>query len=381
MHPSARGGKTGSAASLRISGVSPPRAAPADIKAEVKADNLNISVHGLRGVASLMVLFAHIFGGAAEHIYSDRPDFVAAVKPFWNFGTYGVWMFFTISGFVIMPSVLKYTPKEFTLRRFLRIYPLFLATTLLFAVLNSLTDRYPETNDFASLFFSLTFLDLFTPTVQIAPNAWSLSYEAMFYALTCMTFWVLSRYETPLKFFILLAPLAFTLAHPNTLFFLAGMAIFFAHRAHRVLKGTLSRIVETVALAGCLLFASRDHLQYYPEEFGRLLPYAVVLSTALYFYCAASARSLTATLLRNKMFLYFGTISYSLYLVHPYTYFATRHLFAHFGLFTQDISLSMAAFSLAVFVPTLIASHLAHIGLERLPYQYYFKQRIYREKP
>ena len=74
----------------------------------MRQDSFNSSAHGLRGIASMMVFFAHLLGGTAEHIYSGRADYVAFVERPWNFGVYGVELFFVISGFVILPSVMRY---------------------------------------------------------------------------------------------------------------------------------------------------------------------------------------------------------------------------------------------------------------------------------
>lgn len=74
----------------------------------------NFAVHGLRGLAAMMVFLAHILNGLREHAYGDRPHFVDSSEAFWNLGTYGVYLFFTISGFVILPSVMRYSIKEFS---------------------------------------------------------------------------------------------------------------------------------------------------------------------------------------------------------------------------------------------------------------------------
>src|SRR3546814_12383991 len=75
---------------------------------------------------------------------------------------------------------------------------------------------------------------------------------------------------------------------------------------------------------------------------------------------------------------YQGTVSYSLYLVHPYTYYAMRMLFVEMGLFTNHIALSMLLFFLVTTPLTLLVTHVVHHLVELGPYQWFFRQRIYR---
>ena len=149
----------------------PPRVSRAAPSERIGKTEFNPAAHGLRGVASMMVFCAHILGGTAIHIYQDNPSYVAAVAGMWHFGRYGVELFFAISGFVILPSVLRYAPVEFALRRFLRLYPLFLVLTLLFAALNAATNSYPELNSPEAVVAGLLFLNLLTDTDHITPTS------------------------------------------------------------------------------------------------------------------------------------------------------------------------------------------------------------------
>ena len=346
-----------------------------------KPRELNVAVHGLRGIASIMVLFAHLLGGTAEHIYADRPEYVAGIKPFWNFGTFGVMLFFMISGFVILPSVLKYSPKEFALRRFFRLYPLFLFVTVLFAILNAITNLYPEVNDFASIFYSLSFMNFFTSTQQIAPNAWSLTYEVMFYTIAYAMFWVFSQNIPGFwKALFFVIPIWFLISFPVAFFFLSGAAIFWLHKNEILNPTRFSVVFEVAALCAMVYLASRSHLEYQKGDFSAPLPYLIIISTAIYFAFASLKNSFTSIILNNKVVLYFGTVSYSLYLIHPYTYYVSRTIFARFGVFTDGILLSMIWFFVTVIILTMIVTHIVHVVLERQLYQWFFKQRVYRDQ-
>ncbi|MFZ2982035.1 MAG: hypothetical protein WA085_13465, partial [Sphingobium sp.] len=89
---------------------------------------------------------------------------------------------------------------------------------------------------------------------------------------------------------------------------------------------------------------------------------------------------LTARALDNRLMRYLGTVSYSLYLVHPYTYFLARWAFDRYGLFTSDVAASIALFTCIVVLLTMPLTHVVHISLELWPYQRFFRQRIYRRR-
>ena len=336
------------------------------------------AAHGLRGLASAMVVFAHVIGGPARHIYADNAAYVDAVRAPWHLATFGVQLFFVISGFVILPSALRYDAGEFALRRALRLYPLFAALSVLFVVMNIATDAYPKINTPLAVVSGFLFLNLFTGTDQLTPNAWSLTYEVMFYALTAgvVTFAV-KRRDRVAGAVSILAAVAFVLAFPIAIYFVAGAAIRLLRWRRPEGSGT-TLLVEVVAFVAMVTLASRGHYEYWWHDFRDPFVVALIVATAVYFYCAVAPGSFTEKLLGNRVFAYLGTISYSLYLVHPYIYLALRKLFVRWGLFTSDLIGAMLLFGLLVFAISLLASHVVHLWLERWPYERFFRQRIYR---
>ncbi|MGB3710915.1 MAG: acyltransferase [Erythrobacter sp.] len=340
----------------------------------------NTGAHGLRGIAALMVMLAHIFGGTAEHIYSDSGSYVSLVERPWLLGIHGVELFFVISGYVIWPSAQRYSFKQFFLRRFFRLYPLFAALSLLFVILNLATNAYPHTNNWQSVVSGFLFLNLFTGTEQLTPNAWSLTYEVIFYLLAATV--VAARREggtVAMEFLAYGLCLAFLFAFPIAFYFVAGILIRSLHGKVTHERGTI-RILEIVALIGMVISATQRHYEYDWADFTEAPLLLTILFTALYFYAAIDERSFTARFLSAKWALYLGTISYSLYLVHPYTYFTARLAFERLGLFTPNIPASMALFTIVVSAGSLLASHFVHITLEVWPYKRFFRQPIYREK-
>lgn len=341
----------------------------------------NQAAHGLRGIAAMMVFAGHLLGGTAKHIYNDDPAYVQAVTAPWHLGTAGVVLFFVISGFVILPSVMRYRPADFALRRFVRLYPLFLALTLLFIALNLFTQAYPKLNDPLAIVAGLTFTNLFVGTEQLTPNAWSLTFEAIFYALICLV--VYSTVHRPNRLALIVASvvsLAFVALFPIALFFVGGVIIRLVYDRGFSLPRWPSRVLELAALGCFVHFASISWFAYVPADFNNPVALAILISSLCYFALAVLPGSLTAKMLGSGPALYLGTVSYSLYLVHPYTYYATREIFDRSGLFTDNHVTSMALFYLATTPLTLLATHIVHKTIEMKPYQWVFRQGIYRER-
>ncbi|HEX8419239.1 MAG TPA: acyltransferase [Sphingomonas sp.] len=342
--------------------------------------DFNAAAHGLRGLASLMVLAAHIIGGTARHIYPDNPGYVEAVRNPWYLGTFGVQLFFVISGFVILPSALRYAPREFGLRRFLRLYPLFFVLSLVFIAMNAATNAYPKLDTWTAIFAGLTFLNLFTGTEQLTPNAWSLTYEVMFYLLMyAIVEFAVRRRALFAGSVAVVAGLVFVVAFPMAIYFVMGAAIrLLGQRSTKPLAH--ARWIEAPCLLLTIAFASRGHFEYRWEDFSDPVVIPIIVSTGLYFYFAVLPNSLTCMALDNRVMRYFGTVSYSLYLVHPYVYYLVRSAFSRAGWFTADVTTSIGLFALAVVALTIPATHLIHVSLELWPYQRFFRQKIYRKE-
>ena len=355
-------------------------AVPAPDRSRNSWIEFNVAAHGLRGVASILVLAAHIIGGTARHIYPQDSGYVRLVEHPWYFGTFGVEIFFVISGFVILPSVMKYSLREFALRRIARICPLFYVLSVLFVGLNLATNAYSNLNEPGTVAAGLLFVNLFTGTEQLTPNAWSLSYEMCFYALVALVVnFAIKTRNVPAGAVAITAALAFVIFFPIAIYFLIGMLMRLIVRTDDVATRA-SRVVELSSLAMLVWFASRAHFDYSTwQQFSDPVVPPILLSISTYFYLALRHGSVTAQLLDNPAFRYIGNVSYSLYLVHPFPYFGLRMLFVHYGLFTDDIAKSMIIFSIAVFTTSFLLAHIAHLLLERWPYQKLFHQKVYRE--
>lgn len=346
-----------------------------------RAGEFNVAAHGLRGLASIMVVGAHVLGGTARHIYPANESYVQAIEAPWFLGVFGVKLFFVISGYVILPSALRYSTSEFAKRRFLRIYPLFFVASIIFITLNYLTNEYPHLNNIKSIVSGLLFINLFTGTEQLTPNAWSLSFEVMFYVLTCWVIYAWVKRPSAIGAALAWAAcLAFLVAFPVSIFFVAG-ALIRMFGGQITINTVLLRTLEVILFSAAAYSASRGLFEYTLYDFAEPAALGALVYTVGYFSLAVDPRSLTSALFHNPFSNYMGAISYSLYLVHPYSYYFIRWAFVKLQLFTDDIWFSIATFGAVVFVASVALSHIAHILLERWPYSWYFHQRVYRSDP
>jgi peptidoglycan/LPS O-acetylase OafA/YrhL len=160
----------------------------------------------LRGLAALMVVWAHLVGYYLEvtdrswwpfyavHRFIEIPMGIVE-----NFGYLGVALFFFISGFVITHAGTRETSTEFILKRVLRIYPPLIFAILLVLFLAWFTGGPINGVDGAP--FNL--LDLlanfslanytFQPRSVLLTVAWTLAVEMMFYLLMWATRGLLAK--------------------------------------------------------------------------------------------------------------------------------------------------------------------------------------------
>lgn len=284
------------------------------------------NIQALRGVASLMVLVAHVKG--AEVDYGGG----GAILPhFLYMGVVGVDLFFLISGFVMTHVALSGDRGPSAARRFLfnraaRIYPVYWAATLLLIVLYAGKHLlFAEATPFPDPVGTF----LLTPSVHypLIPVAWTLVHEMYFYLVFAIL--VLSP-RVPIPAFlalwsaILLAGLAGgvfaenawtrVLFSPLTFEFVIGALIALA------VKRGVTRFAAAALIAGAALFAAEALFfayRLYPDVMGQFARRAAIFAPpfALILYGAAALerrrRAIAPQWLRKA-----GDASYSIYLVH-----------------------------------------------------------------
>jgi peptidoglycan/LPS O-acetylase OafA/YrhL len=141
----------------------------------------------LRGVAAMVVVFEH----SLDALF---PEVRANISPWFDFGQYGVLVFFLVSGYVVPVSLERRgSVGSFWINRIFRLYPLWIVAAAtgtlfgLFRVYSVLPDQLAD-NPGTSIVAHLTMLQDFLQVVSVVNVFWTLSYEMVFYLLVTAMF-------------------------------------------------------------------------------------------------------------------------------------------------------------------------------------------------
>lgn len=139
----------------------------------------------LRIFAFLSVLIGHKFYWYFAGIVGDptihaTPRFAAdLVQHAFYGGGAGVVVFFFVSGYIITHVLQTEQPAEFLIRRFFRIYPLYIVALAIHTVLLAMADAAPPVH--ILLLQALLIGDFFNAPNSLAGAEWTLRIEVMFY--------------------------------------------------------------------------------------------------------------------------------------------------------------------------------------------------------
>jgi peptidoglycan/LPS O-acetylase OafA/YrhL len=317
------------------------------------------ALDGVRGLAVLMVLVFHFVGNTLPTNVVER-----AIVGVTNYGSYGVELFFVLSGFLITGILYDAHNKphyfrNFYMRRLLRIFPLYYGVlALVFFVaplipllrgptLDYLVDRQAWAWLYAVNIYiakagdwSFSYLDHF----------WSLAIEEHFYLFWPLVVFLLARRPRTLIAVSLAVSLCAMLARLTgslmglgwwttyvlTPFRLDGLALgaFLAVTARQ--PGGLDRLVRALpwaaAVAGGLLamtFAwtllmSRQGLELVLPVRAALI--IMLLACLLFWALVAPKQSVIARFFCSRSMVFLGTYSYGLYVYHHFiSYYLTTN--------------------------------------------------------
>lgn len=270
---------------------------------------------GARGVAILLVFTGHLWGGVYPHDRAWLPAMSHALR---GSTLAGLQLFFVLSGFLITSTLLRDSDgrginlRRFYLRRARRLLPALVAACVIFAAWTIGTTSGPARIDrLWELPRTLTYtwdLPIFQGHTAFLSHAWSLSVEEQFYAAWPVALIVAMRLRGRR------GAAAVALAGVAATVLLRAVAGLDAAEADHVLRwdalfaGCLLalcpiRLPKTAALAGWIALAA---LVVHPFGYVAAWVAAVV----------ALAGSVGLGWLRQPVLVYFGRVSYGLYLWH-----------------------------------------------------------------
>jgi len=287
------------------------------------------AIQYLRGIAAMMVVFAH-----AVHQLGPGTVMFSAI------GTSGVDIFFVISGFIMtyMTSARSYTRAGFMWRRIVRIVPIYWAATALTAVIAILKPSLLNHTKFSWTEFgaSLSFVPTFNPVTgglePLLKLGWTLNYEMMFYVLFCLLlFQPVRRRILELGAIFTITVVANNLPHnplaalqfygnPIVFEFLFGCIIGYWFVNERV---DLAAAVSAICLAISFSLLVAGSTIAGEGAFVRSIPAAFLVFSAVALQRTTSWRSTALHLI--------GDASYSTYCTHIFMVMAAAAAWRRFG--------------------------------------------------
>jgi peptidoglycan/LPS O-acetylase OafA/YrhL len=260
------------------------------------------TVDALRGVASLAVCFSHltysIFG----------PD--SWLKLVGGYGSFGVQIFFVISGFIIPYTLWRasYRPHNygtFVLKRLIRLDPPYLVVVTLLIPIGYLSAHAPGYNGppfhvtIPQVLLHLGYLNVFFGNNWLSGVFWTLAIEFQYYLLVGLFFPLISNRNPKLRLalFVCLGVLAVAIPMGTFIFhwffiFMLGMLVF-------------QRYVGLI------------NNRYFFALLGLLGVGAWFTTSPLMAIIGVlTAMAISFVRFDNALFNFLGTISYSLYLIH-----------------------------------------------------------------
>jgi len=291
--------------------------------------NRNYSLDVLRGLAALSVVlwhWQHFFyvAGRPVNFRTENQPFFEYLSLFYLHGSLAVELFFSISGFVffwlyaIPIQEKKEKPASFFIKRFSRLYPLYILTFIVVAFLQII---YLKVN---SYYFVYQLNDLYHAALNILMipawgfeqgysfngPVWSVSIEILMYSI----FFMVCKTKTTRILSILISIITGLIIlnlNPKIsmgliCFFMGGMTFYLYDFFSRKLGQKKSFIVASFLLAISVV------INYFVQDEKNLLVYLTLFpATTAWFFSLGEFPNLAF-----KKLSWIGDISYSTYLIH-----------------------------------------------------------------
>jgi peptidoglycan/LPS O-acetylase OafA/YrhL len=338
------------------------------------------TINGFRGICVTMVFLHHVGN-------SGLPP-VADPASFWQTGLhellmsfrYGVELFFMISGYVILNSLRRHASLGgFLQDRALRIFPVWLPIAVLLVAASTVVGR--DGFQIAPFWYwvarSGANILLIPPLWELPlahPASWSLTYEWVFYLASAAAAFLWRRPGTPgiVKAAWLAAVVLLICAYPRALFFVPGVMVAMKPEWMRGMRRVPALAFATLPL---FLFAWLS-TGIVPAEYskplwtvlmqGHVLGVVVAFLAGLHlFACVTAPEPKGLGVLSGRMAQHLGTISYSLYLVHPLVMSAVKFVLLRVMPGAHGSWLGVALFTVVSALLSWGLSYLSWLWLEQ----------------
>ncbi|MBL8262497.1 MAG: acyltransferase [Xanthomonadaceae bacterium] len=330
-----------------LAGPLPPEARGRALAAPASDRGRLEELDALRGLAALGVVIFHY-----TSFYQWQHGHLQPLGFGFPAGNYGVHLFFLISGFVIFMTLDRArSAADFVVSRFSRLFPAYWTALLLTTLVVHAIGMPQQRPGLATLLANTTMLQEILGFEDVDGSYWTLQVELFFYAQMLFWFSLRQLHRIP---WVIAGWLVLTLGYALALregwhfsyttrvllnllyipYFALGILFYRLHVARGRRAVNIGLILASLVTVG---------VAYEP----------VYLVVAL-FCTAVFALFLVGGLrwLRHRVFLFFGGISYSLYLLHQAIGFAVIHRLERMGVH------SLAAVTLALGLAVALATAL-----------------------
>jgi peptidoglycan/LPS O-acetylase OafA/YrhL len=286
-----------------------------------------VELDALRGLAALAVVAFHY-----TTLYGEMYGHASPPPVSFGFGNYGVHLFFLISGFVIFMTLERTrTAMDFVVSRFSRLFPAYWVAILMSAAVVYTIGMPSQRLPLGDLLLDFTMIQQLLGAEHIDGSYWTLQVELFFYLqmLAWFMFGWLHRIRWIIGGWLLLA-IGYGLATK-----------YEAHFSYTVREVLILRHIPFFAI-GILFYRIRTHPQDWRLDAAMIGACVLAIAIAFPIVYAEVALACVAifalfatnrlTWLRAAPFAFFGTISYSLYLLHQAIGFSLIWHFEKLGL-------------------------------------------------
>ena len=342
------------------------------------------ALDGLRGIAVIFVLLSHS---------SNQQNFFHEALNFERIGKVGVYLFFVLSAYLLDRQIAlaflfnkssKSYWKNYALRRFLRIYPLYLVSLFIYTIvsvcgLSKNITNMPEIENMT---------DIISHMLLVRGDGvfWSIPVEFKYYFVSPFIIWICHKYLmwNKYKIIILLSSLIFGSIMIEAVYdlpivstikffpiFLVGTAIsifelkknkFFFLRINQKklsLLGWFSIVTILITIPYYFENIFNRKINFHSSFF--FFPYATLWGIIL--LATKYGIGLIRKMLETKVLRYIGTISFSMYLFHM--------LVLNFVI---DFNINQSLKPYLFFLITIILSSLSYLLIERPLSKIYIKK-------
>lgn len=283
------------------------------------------SIQSFRGIAALLVVAFHLTVRSNELL---KQNLLAGL---FSFGSAGVDFFFVLSGFVIF-YVHRYDTgnsrklKNFLLKRFVRIYPIYFLLTLLIIPVYLAGYGHSYKSNIDIILKSFLLYPQSNGIYPILNVGWTLSYEVLFYLFSSLAILLKPQLTRIIFALWILTIITVYIARISSLFVPDNTLINFIFNIRNLefILGSLaaylvqkqqfrhSSCMLMLGILSFLLFGMNDAI----FNFVRVEPVIAYGIPSALIIIGAASRDLINSPKVPRIFLYFGDASYSIYLTH-----------------------------------------------------------------